>query len=284
MHICSPNYSGKSVYLTQVALIVILAQIGSFVPAKKASIVPIDCIQSRISSFESIAHGQSSFFMDACQVAQMLSPGSGKALYLLDEFGKGTLEGDGMALLAAALREFLARPVSESSFCLCTTHFVEILKDPYLPTSDTRLSMFSMEVMTRPRTNAQAAGRSIRTKLIPTSNPVSMGSHLPRSVSKPLVDVASRDHEKERAKSVVRTYRLLPGSICEESRALQCALEAGVPRFILQRAAHVRNAISSNSFIANAVGSSENNQKIRNCAAIVKEFMSADYSDSASPN
>lgn len=276
-----PNYSGKSVYLTQVALIVIMAQIGSFVPAKRTAMVLVECIRSRISSFESISHGHSSFFIDASQVAQMLAPKkSGRGLYLLDEFGKGTLEADGMALLVAALRELLARPVADAPLCLCTTHFVEILKDPCLPVSDPRLSMFSMEVMTKPSTNL--ARRSIRPKLLSARDSMSVGTRLSRLVSRVPSEAAGQGEsdEREQMHSVVRTYRLLPGSVCQESRALQCALEAGVPRFILQRAAHVHSAISGNSVIAHAVATSENNQRIQNCADAVRKLMSIDPSDS----
>lgn len=241
--------------------------------------VLIESINSRISSFESVTHGHSSFFMDACQVSQMLSPDSGRALHLIDEFGKGTAEADGIALLAAALREILRRPLSTAPLCLCTTHFVEVLKEPWLPLSDPRLSIFSMEVMTRPTTNTNAFGRGALRQAMTRSSTVSVGSRSSRLRSKVSSELQgnSTKEEVEGLSNVVRTYRLLAGSVCHESRALQCALEGGIPKFILQRAAHVRNAISEKGLIADVVTNEENNSRFRNCATSVRNLLSTDF-------
>lgn len=243
--------------------------------------VVVDSIHSRISSFESVSHCQSSFFMDACQVAQMLAPGSGRDLHLLDEFGKGTMEADGMALLAAALRELLTRPVRKAPLCICATHFVEILKEPFLPVSDPRMSIFSMEVMTRPATNTNDVGRVARPRLTARHSTMSVGSRVSRLLLKgpSEVDSSGANEEQDLLSSVVRTYQLLPGSICQESRALQCALEAGVPRFIVQRVAHIRSEISETGAIEDAVCNEENNRRLQKCANAVRALLATDFSN-----
>lgn len=246
--------------------------------------VVIECISSRISSFESVSHGQSSFFMDASQVSQMLAPNSRRALHLIDEFGKGTLEGDGMALLAAALREIASRTGPKAPLCICATHFVEILKEPFLPIADAKLSTFSMEVMTRPATTGSVISRVTRPKLMTKRSTMSVGSRVSRlrSIGTNQDNNSTPDEGQDSLSSIVRTYRLLPGSICQESRALQCALEAGVPRFLLQRAAHVRDAIAGTGFIEDAVSTEENSRRIRNCANAVRTLLSTDYSTESS--
>lgn len=243
--------------------------------------VLIESINSRISSFESVSHGQSSFFMDACQVSRMLSPDSGRALHLIDEFGKGTAEADGMALLTSTLREFLSRPVSMAPLCICTTHFVEVLKEPLLPLSDPRISIYSMEITTTPTTNANAFGRGALRQAITRSDTVSAGSRLSRLLSKDPIEIQgnSTKEEMEPLTNVVRTYRLLAGSVCHESRALQCALEAGVSKFILQRAAHVRNAVSGTGHIEGVISDEENNGRFRVCATTVRKLLSTTFTE-----
>ena len=95
--ITGANYSGKSVYLRQVALIAMMSHIGSFVPATRCVIGPIDRIFTRISSNETSSVGLSSFSVDASQIASALKFATRRSLLLLDEFGKGTDALDGQA-------------------------------------------------------------------------------------------------------------------------------------------------------------------------------------------
>ncbi|KAH9542023.1 hypothetical protein CY35_14G093200 [Sphagnum magellanicum] len=104
--VSGPNYSGKSIYLKQVALIVFLAHIGSFVPAEKAIVGLTDRIFTRIASKETMAVSQSSFMIDLHQIAIMLRHATSKSLCLIDEFGKGTLTTDGVGLLCSTLKQF----------------------------------------------------------------------------------------------------------------------------------------------------------------------------------
>jgi len=105
--VTGPNYSGKSVYIRQVALIVFLAQIGSYVPARAATIGIRDRIMTRIHSFETVSRPFSSFFTDCYQVAFILRHSTSRTLIILDEFGKGTDEVDGISLVAAVVKSFI---------------------------------------------------------------------------------------------------------------------------------------------------------------------------------
>ncbi|ETI56637.1 hypothetical protein, variant 5 [Phytophthora nicotianae] len=96
------NGSGKSVYLKMVGLLQYMAQIGSFVPAEKAEIGLVTKVFTRIQSMESATVSQSSFTIDCNQMAWMLNHGDGRSLFLIDEFGKGTAELDGIALLVCS--------------------------------------------------------------------------------------------------------------------------------------------------------------------------------------
>ncbi|KAI5733241.1 hypothetical protein M8J76_009468 [Diaphorina citri] len=104
-----PNACGKSVYLKQVALITYLAHLGSYVPAREAKINIVDHIHCRINTAESTEHHLSAFMTDLRQVTTALLNSSRSSLIILDEFGKGTLEMDGLALLASSLNHLIAR-------------------------------------------------------------------------------------------------------------------------------------------------------------------------------
>ncbi len=122
--ITGPNNSGKSVYLKQVGIIVYLAHIGSFVPAKSAIISICDRILSRMHSIESVSSTLSTFSCDTSQVAYMLRHCTSRSLLLIDEYGKGTCAFDGVALLASTITE-LAN-LQEPPKALITTHFHEL--------------------------------------------------------------------------------------------------------------------------------------------------------------
>lgn len=126
-----PNYSGKSVYLKQVALIVYMAHTGSFVPAEEASIGLTDKIVTRISTRESVSRIQSAFMIDLQQISIALSVATRRSLVVIDEFGKGTDSSDG-AGLAAAVFEHLLRRGPESPKVLGATHFHEIFANGFL--------------------------------------------------------------------------------------------------------------------------------------------------------
>ncbi|XP_064626771.1 mutS protein homolog 5-like [Lineus longissimus] len=130
-----PNASGKSVYLKQVALIVYLAHIGSYVPAESAKIGLIDQIFTRIRTMESVSVGLSTFMIDLNQVSTALRCATKNSLVILDEFGKGTEAVDGLALMAACLRHWLQDGVG-CPHTFVSTHFHGLVQQQLLPRSD----------------------------------------------------------------------------------------------------------------------------------------------------
>lgn len=118
-----PNACGKSIYMKQVALLVYMAYIGSFVPAKCAFIGDFDRIYTRLNSNDSISLALSTFSIDIQQISDAVNNYTNKSLIVIDEFGKGTQSTDGQALLAALIRYFLRNPPN----ALISTHFYEIL-------------------------------------------------------------------------------------------------------------------------------------------------------------
>ncbi|MCX5785988.1 MAG: DNA mismatch repair protein MutS [Elusimicrobia bacterium] len=119
-----PNMSGKSVYLRQTAVIVILAQIGSFVPAKAATIGIVDRIMTRIGAQDRLARGESTFMVEMRETASILNLATPKSLILLDEVGRGTSTFDGISI-AWAVVERLYRPEGGPKV-LFATHYFEL--------------------------------------------------------------------------------------------------------------------------------------------------------------
>jgi DNA mismatch repair protein MutS len=120
-----PNMAGKSSYLRQIALIVLMAQIGSFVPAASARIGVVDRIFTRIGAQDDIATGQSTFMVEMLETANMLHHATPKSLVLLDEIGRGTSTWDGLAI-ARAIVEYLHNASRLGCRTLFATHFHEL--------------------------------------------------------------------------------------------------------------------------------------------------------------
>ncbi|KAH7130599.1 muts domain V-domain-containing protein [Dendryphion nanum] len=127
MILTGPNYSGKSVYLKQVALIVFMAHIGCFVPAETATIGLTDKILSRVTTRETVSHTQSAFMIDLQQISLALSLATRRSLLIVDEFGKGTDSSDGGGL-ACSVFEHLASLGSSCPKVVGATHFHEIFE------------------------------------------------------------------------------------------------------------------------------------------------------------
>jgi DNA mismatch repair protein MutS len=120
-----PNMAGKSVYLRQVGLIVLLAQIGSFVPAKEASIGIVDRIFTRVGASDNITAGESTFLVEMQEAANILNNATKKSLILLDEIGRGTSTFDGISI-AWAITEYLHENPEISAKTLFATHYHEL--------------------------------------------------------------------------------------------------------------------------------------------------------------
>ncbi len=121
--ITGPNMGGKSTFMRQNALIVLLACIGSFVPAAKATIGPIDRILTRIGAGDDLARGQSTFMVEMSETAYILHHATEQSLVLMDEIGRGTSTYDGLALADAVARQLAA---SNRSYTLFATHYFEL--------------------------------------------------------------------------------------------------------------------------------------------------------------
>ncbi|KAI8819391.1 muts domain V-domain-containing protein [Fimicolochytrium jonesii] len=140
------NSSGKSIYLKQVALIAFMAQIGSFVPAERATIGLTDKILTRVQTRESVSKLQSTFMIDVNQVGVALACATARSLVLLDEFGKGTDITDGVGLLCGVIEQFAAR-AHECPNVIVATHFHEINTHNLLNVSPQLLQDCTMEIL-----------------------------------------------------------------------------------------------------------------------------------------
>jgi DNA mismatch repair protein MutS len=120
-----PNMAGKSVYLRQIGLIVLLAQIGSFVPAKKAHLGIIDRIYTRVGASDNITAGESTFLVEMQEAANILNNATNKSLILLDEIGRGTSTFDGISI-AWAITEYLHENPNITAKTLFATHYHEL--------------------------------------------------------------------------------------------------------------------------------------------------------------
>ncbi|GIZ40009.1 hypothetical protein CKM354_000336700 [Cercospora kikuchii] len=132
MILTGPNYSGKSIYLKQVAIIVYMAHIGSFVPARSATIGLTDAVLTRISTRETVSRIQSAFMNDLQQASLALNMATRRSLLIIDEFGKGTESYDG-AGLAAGVFEHLLNRGAQCPKVIGATHFHEIFESGFLP-------------------------------------------------------------------------------------------------------------------------------------------------------
>ncbi len=123
--ITGPNMAGKSTYIRQVALLVILAQMGSFIPAKSAKIGLVDQVFSRVGAFDDIAKGESTFMVEMKQTAHILQEATSSSLIILDEIGRGTSTYDGISI-AWAVAEFLLTEEKKKAKTLFATHYWEL--------------------------------------------------------------------------------------------------------------------------------------------------------------
>lgn len=123
--ITGPNMAGKSTYMRQIALIVLLAQIGSFVPAKSANISIVDAIFTRVGASDDLATGQSTFMVEMNEVSTILKNATSNSLVILDEIGRGTSTFDGMSIARAVL-EFVCKKKTLGAKALFATHYHEL--------------------------------------------------------------------------------------------------------------------------------------------------------------
>ncbi len=123
--ITGPNMGGKSTYMRQAALIVLLAHCGSFVPAVRCRLGPIDAIYTRIGASDDLASGRSTFMVEMTEAAAILNGATEKSLVLMDEIGRGTSTFDGVALAFAIARHLLEK---NRAWTLFSTHYFELTR------------------------------------------------------------------------------------------------------------------------------------------------------------
>lgn len=142
MLLTGPNMGGKSTYMRQVALIILLAHTGSFVPADAATIGPIDQIFTRIGASDDLASNRSTFMVEMSETAYILHHATEQSLVLMDEVGRGTSTFDGLALAHAIAEHLLQK---NKSFSLFATHYFELTKLPEAHATAVNMHLSALE-------------------------------------------------------------------------------------------------------------------------------------------
>ncbi|CAO3593344.1 unnamed protein product [Absidia cylindrospora] len=204
------NFSGKSVYLKQIGLIVYMAHIGSFVPAERAVMGLVDKIFTSIQTAESVSTAHSAFGYDLMQISQSIRYATEKSLVIIDEFGKGTNAVDGASLFAAVLNEYIQRG-NKCPKVVATTHFHELMTHDILP-SEGVINYYTTEIMCRVMTDDGSG---------------------------------STDNSNEQ-EQVVFLYRVVPGTGLRASFGRWCASLGGISASVLQRAQVIHRQLSMN--------------------------------------
>lgn len=173
--ITGPNMSGKSALLRQTALIVLMAQIGSFVPAKHANLGLVDKIFTRVGASDNISSGESTFMVEMNETASILNNLSNRSLILLDEIGRGTSTYDGISI-AWAIAEFIHENPNVKAKTLFATHYHELNE---MTNSMHRIKNFNVSVK-------EVANKILFTrKLIPGGSEHSFGIHVAKMAGMP---------------------------------------------------------------------------------------------------
>ncbi|XP_055807386.1 DNA mismatch repair protein MSH5 isoform X4 [Solanum dulcamara] len=201
--ITGPNYSGKSIYIKQVALIVFLSHIGSYVPADAATVGLTDRIFCAMGSkFMTAEH--STFMIDLHQVGIMLRHASPRSLCLMDEFGKGTLTEDGIGLFGGTINHFVS--CYEPPKVLVCTHLTEIFDNSCLLESD-RIKCYTMSVLSPDKDCADVEDIVFLYRLVPGRALLSYGLHCAQLAGLPhevitraalILDTLTNDNQVER--------------------------------------------------------------------------------------
>ena len=200
MMITGPNMSGKSALLRQTALIVLMAQMGSFVPAKSARIGIVDKIFTRVGASDNISQGESTFMVEMLESASILNNISDRSLVLLDEIGRGTSTYDGISI-AWAMVEYLHNHPSARAKTLFATHYHELNE---------------MEQMYRRVKNYNVAVREINNtivflrKLVRGGTEHSFGIHVARMAGMPQSVVSRADEILANLEKVYGTNEIVP--------------------------------------------------------------------------
>jgi DNA mismatch repair protein MutS len=207
--ITGPNMSGKSTFLRQVALIVLMAQIGSFVPADEARIGLVDRIFTRIGAQDEIAAGRSTFMVEMVETASLLAQATSKSLLILDEIGRGTSTYDGLAI-ARAVVEYIHNHPRLGAKTLFATHYHELTElEKYLP----RVRNYNVAVV------EEGDEVIFLHKIVPGGADKSYGIHVARLAGVPRPVIA-------RAEEILEELEERPEAASRPQKALQLPLFA----------------------------------------------------------
>jgi DNA mismatch repair protein MutS len=217
-----PNMSGKSTYLRQVALIVLLAQIGSFVPAEAATIGVVDRIFTRIGAGEDIAAGQSTFMVEMIETANILNNATPRSLIILDEIGRGTSTYDGLSI-ARAVAEYIHNYPRLGAKTLFATHYHEMVElAGYLP----RVKNFNVAV------SEEGGVVTFLYKIVPGGVDKSYGIHVAQLAGLPKSVVHRAREVLEELESDSREAKTLPGKRRKETPSQQLAFFGQKPALL----------------------------------------------------
>ena len=186
--VTGPNMAGKSTYIRQVALLVVLAQTGSFVPAASMTLSPADRIFARVGASDEIARGQSTFMVEMIEAANILNNATPHSLVVLDEIGRGTSTFDGLSL-AWAITEHLANTVHCRT--LVATHYHELTELEELLSG---VRNYNVAVREWPGDDKREEGIIFLHKIVPGGTDKSYGVHVARLAGVPR-DVVDRSRQ-----------------------------------------------------------------------------------------
>ena len=237
------NGSGKSVYLKQAGLIVFMAQIGSFVPAKRVRMGVFDRIITRVHSRESVSIAASTFLIDLNQMAVALSSATPHSLVIVDEFGKGTTARDGVCLLAACLQNLLNRGPASCPLLLVCTHFFELFHQRLL-TQSPLLAYKTMQVMEPASLSLQPRCNSSSNTTTPTAVAAAATSTSTTSTTSVFDEPALKRDTGSESGELVFLYHVVDGT-ATASYASEAARRQGIPAEIVARGIEVTRNLAA---------------------------------------
>jgi DNA mismatch repair protein MutS len=201
--VTGPNMGGKSTYMRQVALITLMAHIGSFVPAAKAEIGHVDRIFTRIGASDDLASGRSTFMVEMTETANILHNATQQSLVLMDEIGRGTSTYDGLSLAWSAA-EYLAQKVN--ALTLFATHYFELTQLPDLITGVVNVHLDAIEHQdTIAFMHAVQEGAASKSYGLQVAALAGVPQNVIRAAKHKLHQLESRDHQTENASATTPT-------------------------------------------------------------------------------
>ncbi|MDM7941902.1 MAG: DNA mismatch repair protein MutS [Hydrogenophaga sp.] len=225
--ITGPNMGGKSTYMRQVAVIVLLASMGSFVPAASCRLGPIDAIHTRIGAADDLANAQSTFMVEMTEAAQILHAATPESLVLMDEIGRGTSTFDGLALAGA-----IATHLHDKSraFTLFATHYFELTEFP--ASHHAALNVHVSAVESAGKGGGRTGGIVFLHQIEPGPASRSYGIQVARLAGVPAAVVQQARHalaaleaQSEESRTQVDLFAPPPATLEADAHPLQTALE-----------------------------------------------------------